>query len=313
MDSKKVSKFLSESECKKIIKRFNDLAVPVNNVNVAFAFKLNKSMVTIYKTGTLLIQGNDALQTEQLLFASQKTKIADHKVKDAGFKTAKVLPKLTQYEIGSDEVGVGDYFGGVVVCAALVNQNQIKQLKALGIADSKKLDDREIVRLASILKQQIEYVISSANPSQYNALFDRYQNAHIIKTFLHNDALVKLVQKNKLNQDDYTIIMDQFASPKNYYIYLNQLEVNQTIRINKFETKAEDKYVCVAAASIIARDYWLNQMDLLQQQIKLPVYFGASNKKILDVAKKLYLSGGMQALNDAVKLHFSFTQRIVKK
>ena len=46
--------------------------------------------------------------------------------------------------IGSDEVGTGDYFGPITVCAAYVRQDQIHLLKELGVQDSKNLNDEKI-------------------------------------------------------------------------------------------------------------------------------------------------------------------------
>ena len=49
--------------------------------------------------------------------------------------------------IGCDEVGTGDYFGPLVVCCAYVPEELISKLQAMGIKDSKALEDPEICHL----------------------------------------------------------------------------------------------------------------------------------------------------------------------
>ena len=50
--------------------------------------------------------------------------------------------------IGSDEVGTGDYFGPIVVTASYVNIKDIDYLKSIKVADSKKLTDDKIRKIA---------------------------------------------------------------------------------------------------------------------------------------------------------------------
>ena len=54
-------------------------------------------------------------------------------------------------QIGSDEVGTGDFFGPICVCAAYIKAKDIKRLRELGIDDSKRLSDERIRELGKIL------------------------------------------------------------------------------------------------------------------------------------------------------------------
>ncbi|MGO4076176.1 ribonuclease HIII, partial [Staphylococcus aureus] len=53
--------------------------------------------------------------------------------------------------IGSDEVGTGDYFGPITVCAAYVDASQLALMKELGVKDSKGLKDPQIINIAKDL------------------------------------------------------------------------------------------------------------------------------------------------------------------
>ncbi|MBO6022492.1 ribonuclease HIII, partial [bacterium] len=49
------------------------------------------------------------------------------------------MNNTTKKVIGADEVGVGDYFGGIVTCAVFLDETLTKKISYLDIKDSKKL------------------------------------------------------------------------------------------------------------------------------------------------------------------------------
>jgi ribonuclease HIII len=61
--------------------------------------------------------------------------------------------------IGSDEVGVGDYFGPLVVCAVKIQEKNLDKVIALNIRDSKVLSDAQIVNLARQVKPLVSHSI----------------------------------------------------------------------------------------------------------------------------------------------------------
>ena len=56
--------------------------------------------------------------------------------------------KLFRNLIGTDEVGTGDFFGGIVVVACYVKAELINDIKKLGVRDSKELSDSKIMDIA---------------------------------------------------------------------------------------------------------------------------------------------------------------------
>ena len=61
-------------------------------------------------------------------------------------KHEKILP-IRINSIGSDEVGTGDYFGPIVVTSSYVAKENIDFLLDLKVKDSKKLTDKEILKI----------------------------------------------------------------------------------------------------------------------------------------------------------------------
>ena len=98
---------------------------------------------------------------------------------------------------------------------------------------------------------------------------------------------------------------------QNYYKYLKTIGVNEIIEINEFETQAESKYISVACASIIARFYFLNQINDLSNKIGFQLPLGAWNEKINFSSKLILEKFGMDTFKKYVKLHFKNTKKLL--
>ncbi|WP_027123982.1 ribonuclease HIII [Mycoplasmoides pirum] len=303
--NKNITKKITNKEIENIVKKYKSKKINDKNQNVFFAFTLNNTRVTIYKSNKILFQGIDSEDVFNIVFNNKKHIDTSERI---------FQKKLLDNQIGSDEVGVGDYFGGISVAAVLVNKEDIQKLKTLKIKDSKKLNDLEIQKIAKqIEKIKIKSVFNVLNPLEYNKLFEKYKNAHIIKTYLHNKTISELIQKYTIDLKNCSIIMDQFANRKNYENYINVINPKNKIKIDIFETKGESKYISIATASILARNAWLNSIANLEKKLGLKIYLGSSNSKILNVAEFIYKKYGLDQLKTYVKLHFSFTNKIINK
>lgn len=317
MPLKNFTKKVDKTKIKEISENFSEFRINNSNPNIFMVFKYKNVTVSLYKTGTILFQGNDIENVVNLVI--DKKEIKQTKKNNELMQDKKIILNnqqsklIKQNEIGCDEVGVGDYFGGLTTCAAFIRYDQVDDIKKIGIRDSKKISKERIFQIASILEQKINYSISHIEPLEYNKLFEKYQNAHIIKTLLHNQTLCNLIKEFKIKIADAVIIMDQYSTKMNYKKYLNTINPNQKIDIDIFETKAEDKYLAVAAASILARYHWLKSINKLKSKIKEPIFLGSSDPRIKQIAKKIYLEKGLNFLKKCVKLHFKTTNEIVQK
>ena len=99
-------------------------------------------------------------------------------------------------QIGSDEVGTGDFFGPITVVAALVHKKDLPRLKQLGIMDSKKMTDTKIRRVGKIAIKEFKYSSLTLDNKKYNELAKKDYNMNKIKACLHNRALFNLHSKH---------------------------------------------------------------------------------------------------------------------
>ena len=266
------------------------------NLHMDYFFRLEGATVSIYKSGKVLLQGNDL--TPYLTFFGQ----------DAGnLKRSTSSARQDLAMIGTDEVGNGSYFGGLTVVASFVTPDQHDWLKKLGVGDSKTLDDRKIQQLAPLLEENIQHQALLLSPKKYNEVIASGYNAVSVKVALHNKAIYLLLNKGVQAE---RIVIDAFTTAKNYQKYV-KAEKNQVTQTIDLEEKAESKYLAVAVSSIIARNLFLQNLEDLGKELGFNLPSGAGAKSD-QVAAKLLQSYGMKALDYCAKLHFKNTEKAKK-
>lgn len=206
-------------------------------------------------------------------------------------------------QIGSDEVGTGDFFGPISVAAAYVEEKDVPFLKDLGVTDSKLLDDERILSIGPTLIKRFEYSQMSLPNAKYNKIHDSC-NMNAIKAKMHNACLGNLVEKHP---DAYRY-QDQFAERSLYYGYLKG-EKNIVTGI-VFKTKGELSYLSVALASVIARYSFLLKMRALNEKYGLVFPFGAA-KKVDEFAAAFVKRYGANELKEVAKLNFANAKRLL--
>ncbi len=209
--------------------------------------------------------------------------------------------------VGSDEVGTGDYFGPIVVTAAFVSKDNIKFLEELGIKDSKKITDEKILSTVPKFINKIQYKSIILSNEEFNLKYNNETNMNKIKAIMHNKVLYTLLDDLK-EKPDYVII-DEFAKENRYYDYLK--EVPDVVKGITFITKAEDKNLAVAAASMISRYIFLKEFDKLCDTYHIPLPKGAGSE-VDKIGQELVDKEGKEILNKVAKKNFSNTKRILK-
>ena len=202
-------------------------------------------------------------------------------------------------QIGSDEVGVGDFYLPMIVVAAYINAHQYQRLKELGITDSKKMSDTKIRELGPVLIKEFEYSKLTLTNEKYNEMVEKGENINSLKAKMHNRALNNLHNKYI---DVIAIYVDQFVSEEKYYSYLSEKD-EPILKGISFKTKGESRFPSVALASVIARYSFLSEKDKLDAKYGLDFPFGAG--KQADEFKKVLLDKvGPDEFDKLVKKNF---------
>ncbi|MDD3392438.1 MAG: ribonuclease HIII [Bacilli bacterium] len=304
---------ISENTKAKMIEYFEDKKRTKTPAYAIFQADEEDTVVTLYQSGKAVFQGVsadvDAAMWKQMEKHLNPLKSVEETRSDSKDKKEKVKEDINPIyyyssTIGSDEVGTGDYFGPVVVTSAFVKKEDITYLENLGLKDSKKLTDEKILKIAPSIVERITYNSIILTNLEYNNRYSSDVNMNKIKAILHNKVLLNLTSQN--NGYDY-VVVDQFAKPFVYFNYLKGLK--NVYRNITFMTKAEDKCLSVAAASVISRYIFIKEFDKISKELDINLPKGASDK-VDEVGALVVRKYGFDKLKAIAKLNFKNTTKI---
>lgn len=189
-----------------------------------------------------------------------------------GIKKEDIYEKMLEYTceeetLGSDEVGVGDFFGPTVYACVSLDKKAINYISDnhLVIKDSKKMTDDEIIELyEKHLKDNFDYQVKIV----YDCELEPGQNSIEQKSFYHNKLINRYDSKKEA-------VIDLYTTENNFWKVSEKLQLkwNQELVL---ETKADGKYYTVALASIIARYHFIQEMKKLNKKYKINFPYGAN-------------------------------------
>ena len=300
---------VSDNIKKQLIEHYYDMREEKTPPYAVFQVKQYDCVITLYESGKVMFQGLGA-DIEASMWKDLENHFNDRDIdNEVKAKEEKEDDKTYYYydAIGSDEVGTGDYFGPIIVTATLVNKDTRKLLEELKIMDSKKMTDEKILRCAPIIMKKIPYVTFTLSNEKFNDLSNKGFNMNKIKAILHNRVLFELSNKDL---SYHKIIVDQFTTPRSYFSYLKQENITDKVTKITFLTKGESKHLSVAAASVISRYIFLQEMDKLSNKYGVNILKGASDK-VDEVGKKIVAKYGKAELNKIAKINFKNTEKIL--
>lgn len=273
-----------------------------------FQVKDYDCVTTLYESGKVMFQGIGA--DIEASYWIEEERIKNNRLIDINGKEKKTKDVeekkvfINESSIGSDEVGTGDFFGPIVVTATYVSKENISFLIDLGVRDSKKITDDKIKKIAPAIIKKIPYTTFILNNTSYNNNWNEDTNMNKIKAILHNKVLCSMTEKEKSCSK---VVVDQFVYPKKYYEHISKAK-DKVTNIT-FMTKAEDKCLSVAAASIISRYIFLKEMKKLSEELGVEIPKGAG--PIVDqVGIEIVEKYGFSKLKDIAKLNFKNKDKI---
>jgi ribonuclease HIII len=202
--------------------------------------------------------------------------------------------------LGTDESGKGDFFGPLVCAGFICKKVMINQLKGLGVADSKVLKEQDIKRIGKALQARFQPFIEIIilQPEKYNELYKNFseqkKKLNELLAWMHVRILKNSYQKMQFEG----VLIDKFTSERVIKNALKDLPKIEMI----LQEKAESD-VAVAAASILARYHFVNQMEKMEEKFQTKFPKGA-NKRVIDTAREFSQKYGKNRLNEVAKLHF---------
>ncbi len=187
-----------------------------------------------------------------------------------------VLEKKSESKlyIGTDETGKGEWYGPLVVVGTLLSSEQIKELRKMGVKDSKLLSLEQIKLIADKLFQmRIERSSRVLMPETYNKLFKEFtsegKNSNDILAWAHSEVVKDLIDKAQTSKIE--VIIDKFDFMKTESRLSSKERVRQVdqSKIHVIQMEKGEREIPVAAASIIAKHIFEDEVKKLSEKYKI--------------------------------------------
>ena len=212
------------------------------------------------------------------------------------------VPNATP-RVGTDEAGKGEYLGPLVVAGVRVlGAEKDLEIRELGARDSKTLGLHQVprisVEIARLLAPENIRVVSLA-PKEYEA---RRAAAGGNVNRLLGELNAQII--NELKGEIEVAVVDAFGEKARSYL---EPRVPEGIRL-EVRPRAEDD-AAVAAASILARARYLEEMEKLSERVGFELPRGSTH--VLAAARRVVEERGEEGLAEVAKIHFSTTQQVL--
>jgi len=264
-----------------------------------FFGRKNRLSVAVYEKGPkVLVQGRGVEEFVQ--FELEPKILGEAKL---GYEEVH-SPEMFEPHFGVDESGKGDFFGPLVIAGVYVDHGIARKLLDAGVQDSKRIgSDARIRALAKTIRKSANGSVETVliGPQRYNELYEKFGNLNKLLGWGHARVIENLLEKKP---DCPRSLSDQFADAR--VIEQSLLRHGRKIDIRQ-RPKAESD-VAVAAASILAREAFINWLERRGKELGFRLERGAS-ANVKEIAKKLVETKGPNALREVAKVHFPFPNR----
>ena len=265
-----------------------------------YAAKKGKLNVAVYAKGPkVLIQGKD---TEDFItFILEPEVLGEARL---GYEE-ELDPEMFAPHFGIDESGKGDYFGPLVIAGTYTDAPVARALQAAGVMDSKRISSaRRIRELAEKIRAVpgIATAVVAIGPERYNEMFRSFGNLNRLLAWGHAKVIANLAAQRPQCP---RALSDQFARPEVLARALKQ----QGIPIQLDQRTKGESDIAVAAASILARERFIDWMDKTSAAGGITLPLGAS-AAVIDAAREIVSRHGAEALAKVAKLHFKTTAAV---
>jgi ribonuclease HIII len=259
-----------------------------------FFAQKNKLSLAVYEKGPkVLIQGKGVEEFVQ--FELEPKILGEAKL---GYEEVHA-PEMFEPHFGVDESGKGDFFGPLVIAGVYVDRGIARKLMDSGVQDSKRIgSDARIRALAEAIRKVTLGLVDvvSIGPAKYNELYEKFGNLNKLLAWGHARVIENLLAKKP---ECPRSLSDQFADKRlieqSLFGHGRKIEIQQRPRA--------ESDIAVAAASILARETFINWLDREGKKLDIRLERGVS-PAVKAAATKLVESKGPEILRQVAKVHF---------
>ncbi|TAH37148.1 MAG: ribonuclease HIII [Planctomycetota bacterium] len=250
--------------------------------------------VTLYTSGKLVVQGRELDAWTRRFLEPGAAPL------QPGARPGDLPLALDAPALGSDEAGKGDTFGPLAVCAVAARPGDRALLEEAQVGDSKRMSDARVRALAALLRERLPCEERVLEPEEYNRRHAASGSVNRLLASLHLEVLSALHRRTGIR----TALVDRFSDERPVTAAVRAAG----IPVQVVEVPRAERHPAVAAASVLARDRFLEGMRALKEfaAVDLPLGSGAPVAPALRRALRIHGAAGLPRL---AKLHFRNVQQ----
>jgi ribonuclease HII len=181
----------------------------------------------------------------------------------------------TMLKLGIDDAGRGPVIGPMVLAGCLIDEETEKELKKLGVKDSKDLTHKRREFLAEIIREKaITFEVIVIHPIEIDG-----ENANGTKlNELEAFACARII--NKINKGFYkiSVVLDCPSTNLTKWQDFLKMQIKNLSNLEiSCEHKADKNHISVSAASILAKSVREQEMDKLKSKYGSEIGSGYSS------------------------------------
>jgi ribonuclease HIII len=258
--------------------------------------------IVVYSSGKVVLQGgnvtDDFVCKVEGVFGIKKKKSIN-----------KSVFKGYIDHIGVDEVGKGDFFGPMVVCAAFLTAEMAEEFKKTEMQDSKKLSDSIMCDMYDDFAGKVPHVVSIVTPEIYNREYPKVKNVSILLAQNHAKCIEDLL--TELDKQDIKcekVVIDQFSKKKDRVTSLLGKR-SKEIKFEQFHKGESD--IAVAVASVFARAVFVKAWKEMDETYGFKFPKGATH--VIEPGKQFVKLYGGDRLAEVAKMSFRTAKQVQSK
>ncbi len=259
-----------------------------------------KNNLNVYRTGKVSADGKPSALKDLLESWRVSTQASPNKAA----RPAGPVPNSTP-RVGTDEAGKGEYLGPLVVAGARVlGEEQDRKLRQAGVRDSKKIRLNSIPAIADRVKDILgaeNFHVISLPPPEYE---QRREHANANVNRLLGELNAEII--NELEAEVEVAVVDEFGKKAGEYV---EPRLRRKLRL-EVRQKADESDAAVAAASILARARYLEEMRRLSERVGFELPRAAAHR--VEAARRVVEEREMEGLSEVAKVHFATTRKVLE-
>ncbi|HZY66013.1 MAG TPA: hypothetical protein VFE21_09055 [Rubrobacteraceae bacterium] len=255
--------------------------------------------LTLYRTGNAVVGGKPASELRRAI----EKRLAKETPPSARNNGQSRPPLDAMPRAGIDEAGKGDYFGPLVVAGVRVlDEGAARELQEIGVRDSKALSIVQAHRFAERILDAVgaeNACVVSLSPREFERRREEAGNVNRLLEEVDAEIIGELKDQVEV------IVVDQFAAMTQAAL---ERFVPEGVRL-EVRKKADRDDAAVAAASILARARYLEDLERLSEETGFELPRGATH--VVETGRRVAREGGEEKLKDVAKVSFSTTAQVL--